>query len=79
MLGRRGAEEGAVMTIDELEKAAKGILKYGVTNDSIILARAVLAMLPVVRAAEAWRDSHAWGQGELAMAIDEFRRVMESR
>lgn len=79
------AEEGAVMTIDldYVEWLSKLVIGNADSPNFVFgpldqkrLARAVLALLPVVRAAEEWRDSHAWGQGELATAIDEFRRVM---
>jgi hypothetical protein len=87
------------MTIDELKQLAETLAtRYdeynGSTADAAVdLARAVLAMLPVVRAAEAWQqvesrppltkigtrvEVNCVGRG-LWDAVDEFRRVMGAK
>lgn len=56
------------MTLDSIEEGARFCIeKYGADADkpSVRLSLAILAMLPVVRAAEAWSDSHQpWPHAE---------------
>lgn len=76
------------MKLQELEGLAREWTEecqssLSVAELSNVFARALLAVLPVVRAAEQWRD--AWGYGldeddcKLATTIDEMRRALEGK
>jgi hypothetical protein len=69
------------MTIDELERMAREAVAFADPH-CFEFAIALLAMLPVVRAAEAWRIGKVDAppivlcDKDLMYAVDEFRRVM---
>lgn len=77
------------MTLEEVEKLARDCIHRGGAEYSELemsqLARALLAVLPVVKAAEAWADSMPLGQqGERLWSLeiehlsDEGRSVIDA-
>lgn len=70
------------MTLDELEKLARSCDGFALSMTTRQFARALLAVLPVVRAAEAWREAapynreDRWYNDQIENAIDTMRAAL---
>jgi len=75
------------VTLDEAERLARDATNWRDIDtgepewaraERLTLARALLAVLPVVRAAEAWRDADARARYEASRALDDAVDAMRS-